>query len=232
MQKDCGPASSEPSNSARLLERDRHHYTQLIHRRDVQDKPVAMPDRIRKLQVRLSILERDGLLVKTAMDHAKIKTNTVRIAVARLELTCSTPTFASIAVRVRKNADSNAQVNRGDEDFQSPALGGGKDRRWDSILQPIQPPQLRRTSTNPLARPPTRTLIRSLNLVRSTLQPASGFVARGRCFPSHFLIRSPFVRRPRSGPLCFTTARCFAYWRAASQHTDTSVGRSTRMALR
>jgi hypothetical protein len=29
---------------------------------------VAMPDRLRKLQVRLSILEMDGLLVKTAMD--------------------------------------------------------------------------------------------------------------------------------------------------------------------
>jgi hypothetical protein len=63
---------------------------------------VAMPDRLRKLQVRLLILEMDGLLVKTAMDHAKIKMITVRIAVARLELTCSTPTFASIAVRARK----------------------------------------------------------------------------------------------------------------------------------
>lgn len=102
MQKDCGHATSESSNSARLLERDRNHYTQLIHRRDIQDKPVAMPDKIRKIQVPLSILELDWLLVKTAMDHAKIKMITVRIAVARLELTCSTPTFASIAVRARK----------------------------------------------------------------------------------------------------------------------------------
>jgi hypothetical protein len=102
VQKDRGHATSEPCNSARLLERDRNHYTQLIHRRDILDKPVAMPDRIRKIQVRLLILEMDWLLVKREMDHAKIKMTTVRIAVARLELTCSTPTFASIAVRARK----------------------------------------------------------------------------------------------------------------------------------
>src|ERR1700730_10500083 len=71
-----------------------------------------MPDRIRKIQVRFPMVEMGWLLVKSATDHAKIRITTVRIAVARLELTCSTPTFASIAVRPAKNADSNAQMNQ------------------------------------------------------------------------------------------------------------------------
>src|SRR5882757_4018860 len=71
-----------------------------------------MPDRIRKIQVRLPMVEIDWLFVKRATDHAKIRITTVRMAVARLELTCSTPTFASIAVRPAKNAESNAQMNQ------------------------------------------------------------------------------------------------------------------------
>src|ERR1700716_495943 len=71
-----------------------------------------MPDRIRKIQVRLPMVEMDWLFVKRATDQAKIRITTVRMAVARLELTCSTPTFASIAVRPAKNAESNAQMNQ------------------------------------------------------------------------------------------------------------------------
>src|SRR5271166_159612 len=71
-----------------------------------------MPDRIRKIQVRLSMFEMDWLLVKSATDHANTRMTTVRIAVARFEFTCSTPTFARIAVSPAKNADSNAQVNQ------------------------------------------------------------------------------------------------------------------------
>src|ERR1017187_5929185 len=71
-----------------------------------------MPDRIRKIQVRLSMVKMDWLFVKRATDHAKIRMTTVRMAVAKLELTCSTPTFASTAVRPAKNADSNAQMNQ------------------------------------------------------------------------------------------------------------------------
>src|ERR1700716_740745 len=71
-----------------------------------------MPDRIRKIHVRLPMVEMDWLFVKRATDQAKIRITTVRMAVARLELTCSTPTFASIAVRPAKNAESNAQMNQ------------------------------------------------------------------------------------------------------------------------
>jgi hypothetical protein len=71
-----------------------------------------MPDRIKKIQVRLPMVEMDWVFVKKATDHAKIRITTVRMAVARLELTCSTPTFASIAVRPAKNAESNAQMNQ------------------------------------------------------------------------------------------------------------------------
>jgi hypothetical protein len=71
-----------------------------------------MPDRIRKIQVRLPMVEMDWLFVKRATDHAKIRITTVRMAVAKLELTCSTPTFASIAVSPAKNAESNAQMNQ------------------------------------------------------------------------------------------------------------------------
>src|ERR1700736_205499 len=71
-----------------------------------------MPDRIRNIQVRLPMVEMDWLFVKRATNQAKIRITTVRMAVARLELTCSTPTFASIAVRPAKNAESRAQMNQ------------------------------------------------------------------------------------------------------------------------
>jgi hypothetical protein len=44
--------------------------------------------------------------------RTKIRITTVRMAVAKLELTFSTPTFARTAVRPAKNADSTAQMNQ------------------------------------------------------------------------------------------------------------------------
>src|SRR5256885_2290181 len=47
-----------------------------------------------------------------ATDHAKIRITTVLIAVAKLESTCATPTFASTAVSPAKTAESKAQVTQ------------------------------------------------------------------------------------------------------------------------
>src|SRR5580692_6216515 len=71
-----------------------------------------MPDRIRKIQVRLAMVEMDCVFVKSAKDQAKIRMTTVRMAVAKLESMCSTPTFASTAVKPAKKADSKAQKNQ------------------------------------------------------------------------------------------------------------------------
>src|ERR1700692_4611018 len=71
-----------------------------------------MPERIKKIQVLLSMVEMDWLFVNRATDHAKIRITTVRIAVAKFELTCSTTTWASTAVSPAKNAESNAQMNQ------------------------------------------------------------------------------------------------------------------------
>src|ERR1700741_1101972 len=71
-----------------------------------------MPERIRKIQVFLPMVEMGWLLVNRATDHAKIRITTVRIAVAKFESTCSTPTLASTAVSPAKNAESNAQMNQ------------------------------------------------------------------------------------------------------------------------
>ena len=67
-----------------------------------------MPDRTRNVQVRPPIVDIDWLFVKRATDQAKIRITTVLIAVARLESTCATPTFASTAVSPAKNAESKA----------------------------------------------------------------------------------------------------------------------------
>src|ERR1700730_16611023 len=58
------------------------------------------------------MLASDCVLVKRATDPAKTRMTTVRMAVARLELTFSTPTLARMAVRPAKNAESNAQMNQ------------------------------------------------------------------------------------------------------------------------
>src|ERR1700686_4698156 len=71
-----------------------------------------MPERIKKIQVLLPMVEMDWLFVNRATDHAKIRITTVRIAVAKFELTCSTPTLASTAVSPAKNAESKAQINQ------------------------------------------------------------------------------------------------------------------------
>jgi hypothetical protein len=71
-----------------------------------------MPDRIRKIQVRLPMVEMGWLFVNRATDQAKTRMTTVRMAVAKFESTCSTPIFASIAVSPAKHAESNAQINQ------------------------------------------------------------------------------------------------------------------------
>jgi hypothetical protein len=71
-----------------------------------------MPERISKIQVLLPIVEMGWVFVNRATDHAKIRITTVRIAVAKFELMCSTPTLASTAVSPAKNAESNAQMNQ------------------------------------------------------------------------------------------------------------------------
>jgi hypothetical protein len=71
-----------------------------------------MPDRIRKVQARAPIDEIGFVFVKRATHQAKIRITTVLMAVAKLEFTCATPTFASTAVSPAKNAESKAQVNQ------------------------------------------------------------------------------------------------------------------------
>src|SRR5579862_860484 len=71
-----------------------------------------MPERIRKIHVRLAMAENGWLLVARAMAQAKIKMTTVRMAVARFESMCSTPTLASTAVSPAKNAESKAHRNQ------------------------------------------------------------------------------------------------------------------------
>src|SRR5205809_3764227 len=71
-----------------------------------------MPESPRKIQVRAAMLESGSVLVKKATSQAKTRITTVRMAVARLEFTCATPTLASTAVSPAKNADSKAQTNQ------------------------------------------------------------------------------------------------------------------------
>jgi hypothetical protein len=73
---------------------------------------VAIPDKIRKTQVRVPMVEIGSLSVKRATDQANIRITTVLIAVAKLEFTWATPTFASTAVSPAKNAESKAQINQ------------------------------------------------------------------------------------------------------------------------
>ena len=71
-----------------------------------------MPDSTRKIQVLVSIFECGSVLVRKATSQAKMRITTVRMAVARFEFTCATPTFASTAVSPAKNAESNAHINQ------------------------------------------------------------------------------------------------------------------------
>lgn len=72
-----------------------------------------MPDRTRKVQVRLDNVWSDAaLVVAKAMLQVKTSTTVVRMAVARFELTPDTPTFAKIAVAPAKKADNKAQTNQ------------------------------------------------------------------------------------------------------------------------
>ncbi len=73
---------------------------------------MVMPERIRKIS--------DGKdnekffsvpLVKTIL-QAKIKITTVRMAVARLELTSLTPILAKIAVKAAKKADNKENISQ------------------------------------------------------------------------------------------------------------------------
>ena len=51
------------------------------------------------------------VFVRKTIPHAIITTTTVRMAVARLELTPWTPIFASIEVRAANMADNSAKIN-------------------------------------------------------------------------------------------------------------------------
>lgn len=73
---------------------------------------MASPESTRKNQVRLLIVASDCPRTKEAIIHEKIRTTVVRIAVAVLELTSSTPTFARTAVAPANNAESNAHINQ------------------------------------------------------------------------------------------------------------------------
>jgi len=73
---------------------------------------VAIPDKTRKIQVRVPMLEIFSWLDATATAQTKIRITTVRIAVARLELIFCTPIFARIAVRPAKKAERSAQVSQ------------------------------------------------------------------------------------------------------------------------
>ena len=83
---------------------------------------MAMPDRIRKIQVRLPIAENGWFFVARAIAQAKIRMTTVRIAVAMFESICWTPTLARTAVKPAKNAESNAQINQLVMRWQTPSL--------------------------------------------------------------------------------------------------------------
>ena len=70
-----------------------------------------MPDSTRNSIVLLESAERLAWSpVAKTMPQAITKITTVRTAVARLELTCATPTLAKIVVSAAKKAESNAYV--------------------------------------------------------------------------------------------------------------------------
>ena len=73
--------------------------------------PVAIPESTKKSKVclEISLISRRGTVAKT-IPHAINKMTTVLMAVAKLELTPLTPTFAKIAVSAAKKADNNAYV--------------------------------------------------------------------------------------------------------------------------
>lgn len=73
---------------------------------------MARPDRIRKIQL-FRLIDPMPLCcrVRNTMLHAMKTTTVVRIAVARLELTFSIPTFANIDVSAAKTADPSANQN-------------------------------------------------------------------------------------------------------------------------
>ena len=73
------------------------------------DKPVAMPERDRKIKALFDIAER--LLASplaNTIPHATARITIVRIAVARSEFTFSTPILAKIVVNAAKKAASSA----------------------------------------------------------------------------------------------------------------------------
>src|SRR5437764_9897106 len=115
-----------------------------------------MPDSTRKVQVLASIFESGSVLVRKATSQAKIRITTVRMAVARFEFTCATPTFASTAVSPAKNAESNAQINQ----FMSVLSGQDYNGRsflvsvWrgHSCPRELQPPQPEKASNKKMGR--------------------------------------------------------------------------------
>ena len=73
---------------------------------------MASPESAKKSHVRPEMVAIDRRLLNRATDQANTTITTVRMAVARLESTPRTPTFASMAVSPAKNADSSAQTSQ------------------------------------------------------------------------------------------------------------------------
>src|SRR3954462_15034261 len=68
-----------------------------------------MPDRAKNITVRRSSIRSSPCLPKaSAIAHANIRTTVVRMAVARFESTCATPTLARSAVAAAKSAERSA----------------------------------------------------------------------------------------------------------------------------
>ena len=75
-------------------------------------QPVARPESIKKIHARGVMPEIPCCApVRNTIPQAMTSTTTVRIAVARFELTPSIPTLAKIVVSAAKQAESNAKTN-------------------------------------------------------------------------------------------------------------------------
>jgi hypothetical protein len=79
---------------------------------NIQDKPVVMPEKIRKAQF-CFVSEVIVLIppLKNTMAQAKTTTTIVLIAIARLVSIFLIPTFAKMPVSAAKRADNNAKIH-------------------------------------------------------------------------------------------------------------------------
>jgi hypothetical protein len=80
--------------------------------KDPGHRDCAIPDKIKKNQVRLATIDSGWLLVRSAIGHANTRMTTVRMAVAKFESIFWTQTFARTAVTPAKNAESSVHINQ------------------------------------------------------------------------------------------------------------------------